>query len=95
MEIVINEKTYKVKYGFKALMIYERINDGAPFEGKTLGEILTFFYSCVLAADAEIQFDEFVSWLDENPEAINDFSSYLSSVVEAQTLKKNNWMVNQ
>lgn len=87
MEIIINDTTYRVKYGFKALMIYERIQSEA-FEANSLSNIITFFYSCLLATNAEISFDEFINYLDENPDSLNEFSAYLSKVIEAQTLKK-------
>lgn len=87
MEIVINEKTYKVKYGFKALMIYEKIEEKA-FEPKKLGDIILFFYCCLLSANPELNYEEFIDWLDDNPNAIEDFSDYLGNVIEATTLKK-------
>lgn len=87
MEITIKEKTYKVKYGFKALMIYERI-EGSAFTPNSLSNMITFFYSCLLASNSEITFDEFVDYLDENPNALNEFAEYLNNIIDAQTLKK-------
>lgn len=87
MEISINEKTYKVKYGFKALMMYERIVGGA-FDPKTLGDILTFFFCCVLAGGAEITYEQFLDALDEDPDLVNEFSLWLKDTVESKQLKK-------
>lgn len=87
MEIKIKDQTIKIKYGFKALMIYERIEDKL-FNPETIGDIIMFFYCCVIASNFEITYDDFIEWLDENPEKVNEFSMYLKDVIEATTLKK-------
>lgn len=75
-------------------MIYERI-EGSAFTPKSLSNMITFFYSCLLASNSEITFDEFIEYLDENADALNEFAEYLNTVIEAQTLKKEMGKENQ
>lgn len=78
MNITIKDTTYEVKYGFRALMIYENIT-GESFQPNGLNSILTLLYCCVMAAnkDATIDFNDFVDELDEQPQIISDFSKYI------------------
>lgn len=87
MELTINDKSYKLKYGFKALMMYERIVGGA-FDPKTLGDIITFFFCCTLAGGADISYEAFIEALDEDPDLVTEFSLWLKETVESKQLKK-------
>lgn len=87
MEITIKDKIIKLKYGFKAMMIYERIEDKA-FAPSSMSDVIMFFYSCILAANADVLFDDFIDWLDENPEKVTEFSNFLTTSIESKTLKK-------
>lgn len=82
MDIKIKEKTYEVKYGFRALLIYENITNES-FQPKGLNSMLVLFYSCIMAGnkDAVIDFDTFVDALDEQPEKLNEFSEYIVSMM--------------
>ena len=87
----INGKEIKLKYTFRALMIYEKIA-GESFTGKGISEILIYFYSTIIASNPDITltFDNFIDWLDENPNAINDFSNWLASVTMQNSYIKQN-----
>lgn len=80
MDITIDNKTYTIKYGFRALMIYERLTDES-FTAANLNQIITFMYACLAASDIEftMTFDDFLSWLDDNPTVLSDFSQWLIS----------------
>ena len=82
MEITINEKTYEVKYGFRALLIYENITNES-FQPKGLNSMLVLFYACIMAAnkDAVIDFEAFVDALDEQPEKVAEFGDYVVSMM--------------
>lgn len=90
MNININGKTVTLKYSFRAFMIYEKIT-GMSFSPKGVYEIIVYFYSTVLASDksTDISFDDFMDYLDENPELLEGFSEWLSSV-----LNKNSYINN-
>ena len=87
----INGKEIKFKYTFRALMIFEKIA-GESFTGRGISEILIYFYSTIIASNPDITltFDNFIDWLDENPNAINDFSNWLASVSTQNSYIKQN-----
>lgn len=82
MEIKINEKTYEVKYGFRALLIYENITNES-FQPNGLNSMLILFYSCIMAGnkDATIDFESFVDALDEQPEKVSEFGDYILAMM--------------
>ena len=71
-----------MRYSMRSMMIYENIMQ-QNFNPKGLTEILTFFCCYVLASckDLNLTFDEFIDWIDENPEAIVEFNEWLASTV--------------
>ena len=71
MEIRIKDNTVKLKYSFRALMIYENIANKS-FSPKGISDVVVFFYSVVLATtkDNTISFDDFLDWLDDNRIAV-------------------------
>lgn len=82
MKITIQNKEIELKYSFRAMMIYEKIA-GESFNPKGLTEIMVYMYSIILASDRELtlSFDDFMNWIDENPNALNEFSMWLTSII--------------
>lgn len=82
MTIQINQKEIELKYSFRALMIFENITKRS-FNPSTVSDIVIFFYSVVLGSDRNIniEFDDFIDWLDDSPEKMNEFSEWLTSVI--------------
>jgi len=84
MKVNINGKEVELKYSFRALMVYENITDKA-FNPKNLSDIINFFYSCVLCQTMKesepLGYEEFLDWLDDNPEEVNSFSEWLMSML--------------
>ena len=68
MVIKINNTEIELKQTFRAHIIYEQIT-GNTFSAKNVTDIITFYYSTVMAANPKlvITFDEFIGWLDEDP----------------------------
>ena len=85
MEITINNQTIKLKYSFRGFMAYEQITNEA-FKPDGLKSLITLFYSFVMVSDNQlsITFDEFIDWLDENPNKLNDFSNFIAENNERQ-----------
>lgn len=81
MQISIKNEEITLKYGFKALMIYENITKNS-FNPKTLEDMIVFFYSVVLASKKEynLTLDEFIEWLDEKPSILTEFSEWLGKI---------------
>lgn len=78
MEITINEKTIKLKKTFRSLIAYEQAT-GGMFSPKTISETIMYFYCVIIASDkdVDIDYDEFMDWLDENPSSLQEFSNWI------------------
>ena len=86
MKIIIKDKEIELKKTFRSYVIYESITDKI-FAPKTMSDIITYFYSVVLASykDINLTFDEFIDWLDENENALNDFEKWLTEINEVDS----------
>ena len=85
--ILINGKEYKIKYGIRSMLIQEQITQ-KPFSLDNMNEQLVFLYSCLLAADNELNmsYEEFLDAIDEDMSIIIRFGQYLA---EQQKKEKN------
>ena len=91
MEISINNKTITLKYSLRAMMMYENIT-GGTLTPSSLTDVITFFYCVVLAStkDYSLKMEDFIDWLDANPDTINEFGEWLQNVATNNNqLKKN------
>lgn len=82
MNIIINDKEITLKYTMRSMMIYEKITNES-FNPKGITQILIYFYSTILASnrDTTLTFEEFMDWIDENPDAMPKFNEWLMSVL--------------
>lgn len=82
MTLTIKNKEIELKYSFRALLIFENITKRS-FNPQTVSDIVIFFYSVVLGSDRNlnIEFDDFIDYLDDNPEKMNEFSEWLTGVL--------------
>ena len=64
-------------------MIYEKIV-GESFQPNGVTEVIVCLYSTILASKKgiDLSFDDFVDWLDDNPNAINEFNEWLLSIMD-------------
>lgn len=79
MTITIKDTEVKVRQTFRSHIIYEQIT-GNTFSPKNVTDIITFLYSTVMACNPEItiDFNEFLDWLDENPDTLAEFVAFLT-----------------
>lgn len=86
MKVKIKEKEIELKYTFLSLMLYEQVA-GEAFNANTISAIITYLYCTIIASHKglDLPFDEYMKWLDENPNTINEFSEWL--IVHNQTQK--------
>lgn len=88
MKINIKDQEIEMKYSFRSLIIFEEITGKTMTTPDTLKDILILFYSIVLAsAKGSLQdwtWDNFMDWLDENPEITIEFTQWLKDVLETQ-----------
>lgn len=86
MKIKIQGKDVELKRSLRSMIFYESLA-GKPFEPKQLVDIITYFYSVVMSSERTltITLDEFVDLLDENPQLLIDFSTWLAKVFELES----------
>ena len=90
MKVNIKDQEITLKYGFRALVIYEEIMGETLTVPESLKEILVLFYSIVLSSSKgalqDFTWDDFMDWLDDNPTMTIDFTQWLKNVLEAQNM---------
>lgn len=85
MKVTWKDNEVELKYSFRSMMLFENVT-GRSFSLKTTTDSIVYFY-CVLIASSgleDVDFDEFVDWLDENPQSLVDFSQWLTRSIKAQ-----------
>lgn len=78
MKILIKNKEIELRYGFRAMMIFEEITKES-FNIRGMKDLIVYFYSTIIASDKDLDldFEEFMDWLDSDPETLNDFSNWV------------------
>jgi hypothetical protein len=86
MKVEIENREIELKYTFRAYMIFEQITEHS-FTGSNLSDFITFFYSVLMASDRElaIDFDNFIEWLDDNPDKLNEFTEWMIANTKKQS----------
>lgn len=79
--ITISGTKYKIKQSFRALMLFEKMTSKTIGQmSDSLSDIFTLFY-CILKVNNKQSFlysyEEFIELIDEQPEALSEFSTYL------------------
>lgn len=90
MKIQILDKEVELKSSFRSYIIFENIT-GRSFQTlSTLSDVLVFMYANVLASlkDTSISFDEFLDYVDGNPDVVTQFSDWMikgNEIIEEAT----------
>ena len=79
MKIQIKDKEIELKNTFRSMIIYEKVA-GKTFNPQGITDILLYFYSVIMASDkdCELEFDDLLDMVDDNPKLITDFSEWLN-----------------
>lgn len=80
MKFKIGKKNIELKYTLRAMLMYENMTEKS-FNPQSLTDIITFFYCIVVssAKDYSYTFDQFIDHIDEHPEAMTDFSEWITA----------------
>lgn len=93
MQITINEKKITLKKSFRSLIAYESAM-GKTFNPTTITESIMYFYCVIISSDSDIElsFDNFMNWLDNNPNSLKEFTQWLieQNEIENKLTKKKN-----
>ena len=78
MNIKINDIEIELKNSFKSYIAYEDVT-GESFAPTGLKNIITLFYCMAMTSnyDLALTFDEFLEWLDANPDQLTNFTNFL------------------
>lgn len=78
MEIRINNNQIKLKKTFRSVVAYESATNKS-FNPTTISDTILYFYCVCIASDTnlELSYDEFIDWLDDNPEELGNFSKWI------------------
>lgn len=87
MIINVKGKDVTLKYSFRAMLMYENIKNES-FSPKTLTDVLIFMLCVIVSSDKSIQlnFDDLLDMIDENPSIVEEFSNWLTNEVNKQAL---------
>jgi len=91
MNITINDKEIKLKKTFRSVIAYEQAMK-QTFNPITISEVIMYFYCVIIASDTELEitYDDFLTWLDDNPNSLSEFTQWLKMMneIESTTAKK-------
>ena len=85
MKLNIKDKEIELKYSIRALLMYENMTDKTFSTSTLLTDMVVFMYCVVISSskDYSLSFDEFIDYLDENPNAIQEFAEWLKNNVNS------------
>lgn len=80
MNIKIKDLEITLKNSFRSLVIYEAMTKKS-FKPETITDVIVYFFSVISASanPQQVDWDDYMDWLDENPTAITDFQTWLTS----------------
>lgn len=79
MKVKINNQEIELKNTFKSFIIYEAMQQ-KTFEASSITDVIVYFFSVCLASAKDMDaftFDQFIEWLDQHPESIQEFMEFL------------------
>lgn len=85
MKLIINNREVELRFSFKSDLIFESIQNHS-FKGDTETDWVVYFYSTYLALteDLDCNLDDFIKFLDEQPENLYAFIAWYTKVMTNQ-----------
>lgn len=83
-------KEYTVKYGLRAMFLFEEISE-KPFEVKSLFDEYLFMYCCIASVkdNPALEFDEFIDFCNDHPGVLTEFGEIMQNEIKKnEVLKK-------
>ena len=89
MLLKIDNKEITLKYTLRGYMIFEQVTNHS-FNGVGMSDFVILFYSMLMASDKEltITFDDFIDYLDENPQLVQIQQNRLSYLQKKRQLNQ-------
>lgn len=78
MKVNIKGKEIELKQTIRSLIIYENVT-GKSFSPSSIQDILTYLFCVVVASakDYSLSFDDFIDYVDENPNTLEEFIKWI------------------
>lgn len=88
LEQVTKFEDFNLYESFRTHMIYEEVTKES-FTPTSIKNILIYFFANVMACNRElaVDFDEFLDWLDKNPDMLNDFIDWMTKSNKKDVVK--------
>lgn len=82
MTIKIGDREIKLRYTMRSLMLYENILKKS-FAPETTTDVLVFMFCVIMgsAKDLQLDFNEFLDMIDENPSLMTEFAEWLTGEI--------------
>lgn len=82
MKIKIKDLEITLKNSFRSLIIYEAMTK-KTFKPETITDVIVYFFSVISASanPQQVDWDDFMDWLDNTPTAIAEFQNWLTSTM--------------
>lgn len=89
MTINVCNRECELKFGIRSLMMFENIAEH-EFKGDNLIDVVTMLYCIVVSStkDYSLTMDDFIEYLDENPDVMQKIATWLSTVQSTQDIIK-------
>lgn len=89
IKLRLGSEEFFIGQSFRSLMEFEKMTGKNSFSADaSITDSLTVMYCMLKASNIGVfkyTFDEFLDILDENPDAIVDFNTYLTSLISIET----------
>lgn len=90
--MILNIKNTEVvlKNTFRSIILWEHAMKKA-FAPSSTYEMMVYFYAVIVSSsDIDFTFDEFMSWIDENPTLVVEFMNWVAQTNKEQELVTDN-----
>lgn len=91
MKITIKGKEIELVNTMRTMIMYENITE-KTFAPESVTDIIIYMYCVVLASskDYSLTLDDFIEYIDENPDIFEQFSIWLTDVAKSNGILKKN-----
>jgi len=89
MKITIKDKEIELKNSLRSMIMYENITE-KTFNPENITDIIIYMFCVVLSSsnDYSLTLDEFIDYVDNNPDIFNEFGKWLTDVANTNNVLK-------
>ena len=89
MKITIKDKEIELKNSLRSMIMYENITE-KTFSPENITDIIIYMFCVVLSSsnDYSLTLDEFIDYIDNNPNVFDEFGKWLTDVANTNNVLK-------